>query len=503
MGTVSQVLALRGSLPPSKERVGLLANAVVYGGTGVVTQVVRLAQEVALRRLLVPEVIGIIGLADLVQSTVKSLDLGILAAAGRELPLVRGAGDAEQEGLVRVTALRGYIVQHVLCGIPIVVYALLAVSDRRICWALLAAAVAQVLTAACEGRQLVLQSAQKFIGLGRVTLMFSMSYAAGVVVGAKMFGLAGVLVGGMLAWAAQDLWLRRCVSSQGLRDGGRFEFGTLKGLVRFGLPLRFCDYPTAFAVLIDSMLVGKLLGLEGLAIYTTLRAFCGQALELPSRFSSVVLMRLYHDEATGGRMASAMLLRRFLMIQYFLILPAIICAVVVCLRLLTSCVLPRYTVVMPLAEVLLFEMYFVPQISLMRNYWIIDKKLDMIAASGGVWLLSRGVLLLLFLQKLGLGLTGAVWACLISAVLYFFFLLFAIGRSLWGGGGAVRIGFLAVFAAAYTGVVVRKLDAPVSANWLPALMAAGRQLFGILVLLSPLLVGGYGALQRSRRAETV
>lgn len=482
-----------------EDRSGVLGSAVAYGGIGIIIQVVRLIQEIALRRLLVPEVVGIIGLANLVQSAVKSMDLGILAAASRELPLLRGAGHSEEEGVVRVTAIRSYVAQSAVFAIPVAVYALVAVPDIRIRFALIAALIIQVLTAACEGRQLVLQSAQKFSGLGRVGLMFSLAYAFGVVGGAKFFGLAGVLGGGVAAWAAQAFWLRRYETSSALNKGGRFESRALMELIRFGLPLRICDYPTAFAVLVDSMIVGRLLGLEGLALYTTLRAFFNQALELPTRFSVVVLMRLYHNDAGPGRATSAPQLRRYLMVQYLLVLPAIVCGVVVGLQLLTSCLLPRYEAVVPLARLLLLEFYFVPQVSLMRNYWIMDKKLGMIAASGSLWLLSRVVLLYWLIEVRGLGLTGAAWACLVSAALYHFFVLATVGRSLWGGIGAAKLGLLAIFSAACTGVVVRQFSAPVLSGWIPAIAVAIRQMSGMSALLSPLLLLGLCEVVSSRR----
>lgn len=489
-------------MSPKKDGSGLLANAAVYGGIGIVVQAVRLVQAVALRRLLIPEVIGVIGLADLVQSSVKSLDLGIIAAASRELPLLRGAGRSEEEGVVRVTALRSYVAQSAVFAVPVAVYALAAVSDPRIRWALCAAVIIQVLSAACEGEQVVLQSAQKFVGLGRVGLLFALAYAVGVVIGARIFGLAGVLAGGVAAWAAQAFWLRRCGASYGLSEGGRFESKVLAELVRFGLPLRICDYPTALAVLVDSMLVGKLLGLEGLALYATLRSFYNQALELPTRFSSVVLMRLYHNDAGPGRAASAPQLRLFFLVQYLLVLPAIISVVVVGLRLLTSCLLPRYEAVVPLAQVLLLELYFVPQVSLMRNYWIMDKKLGMIAASGSIWLLSRVALLYWLIEVRGLGLSGAAWACLVSAALYHFFLLVTVGRSLWGGIGAVKLGLLVVFSVACTGVVVRQFSAPATPDWMPAIILAARQMTGMTALLSPMLLWGLWEIVRSRRARS-
>ncbi len=481
--------AWTSGLNASKGKSHVRANAAIYGGAGIIVQIFRLVQEVLLRRLLTTEIIGIIGLGDLVQSFAKSLDLGVVVAAGRDLPLLRGAGRLDEEAIARRTALWGYVAQAVIFAIPVVVYALVAVTDPNIRWALCAASLVQVLTAACEARQLVLQSVQNFASLSRVNLSFALIYAACVVSGAELFGLRGVLVGGVAAWIVQTFLLRHYIAGLVLQEG-RLDFRVLKSLISFGLPLKLCDYPTALAFLVDSMIVGKLFGLEGLAIYSTARAFFNQALELPTRFGSVVLMRLYHDDAAEGRAVSAAQLARFLKAQYFLILPVLVCGFAVGLRFLASCFLPRYMPTVAVAEVLILEAYFVPQISLMRNYWIIDKNLRLIAVSGSLWLISRVVLLYWLAVGLKLGLIGAAWACVASAIVYYAFLLIGIGHPLWGGAGSTRLGLSAIISAAVAAIAVRQLNTPMPAVLTAAMLVAVRQLTGMMMVISPLILFG-------------
>lgn len=477
----------------------LLANIAAYSGSGVIVQGVRFVQEVALRRLLMPEIVGVIGLADAVQSFVKTLDPGILAAASRELPLLRGAGQHEKELAVRATTVHAHVLQSALMALPVAGYALLFCSDRRISLALLAASVVQVLTAACEAQQLVLQSAHEFRTLSRIGILFSAAYALGVVGGARWAGLNGILIGGATAWAAQAVWLRVGRSHAGLGTAAKIDVPTLKGLVKFGLHLRVWDYPTSLAMVVDSLIVGRLLGLEALAIYSTLRAFCNQTFDLPARIGSVVLMKIYHDDAGNGRTSSAEKLFRFLVAQYLFILPVLICLGIAGVRLLTSCVLPRYEAVVPLASILLFESYFCPTTSLMRNFWIIDKNLNMLAASGGVWAISRVALLYWVIPKMGL--TGAAFACVMSAAIYYVFLLTTVGRAIWGGRDALKIGLLVAGSALYTAIATRLFIEPAAAGWIPAIFAASRQIVSMLALLSPMLAWGIWRFLRSVRPQ--
>ena len=230
----------------------LLRNIIAYSGTSLVVQVAQLVQGFVIRRLLHPDLLGAWNYVGVTLSFIGTFDVGITSGAARELPLLRGAARRAEEELVRSTAFWARLGQAAILAIGIVLYAwwggTRSAHAGLIAWS---AAVLLLLSAASESLTTFYQSSERYVALGRASMIGSLATAACLPLGVVLGGLVGLMCAAILAAILQFLLLIWLAGREGLQVRTAFSPSWLRQLVRFGLPMRLVDYPLAIFSILD------------------------------------------------------------------------------------------------------------------------------------------------------------------------------------------------------------------------------------------------------------
>ena len=99
------------------QRYSFVKNAISYSGTNIVGQFITLIRGFLVRRILPPEIMGFWNLVGVIQGLMGTFDLGCSAGAIRELPIISGKGNWEEETKIRSTTLWFTFFQNIIISL--------------------------------------------------------------------------------------------------------------------------------------------------------------------------------------------------------------------------------------------------------------------------------------------------------------------------------------------------------------------------------------------------
>lgn len=464
-------------------------NAFWNSAGNMALQAGRVVQDLGARWMLPPVIIGLWELVNLVRRLTSTFDLGFIPAAKRDLPVLRGRGDRDGEVAYRSTAFFAHGASRVLLSAGVIVYWALT-RDRHTAAESLAffgGAGMVLLYGVTEPLAAFYQNALKYRTFGRTTIVYSAVATPAVLAATYWWGVWGLVcatLGGLMLYATL---LARRLRSDDVTITRVWRTDVLRRLVRFAIPLRVVDYPQLLLREIDLLLVARFLGLGPLAIYGTAKLVLSQGIQLPAWVGQVVILRL--NERTGAsvprdRLAAEM--RRYLTFLDLVVLPLLICSVYLGFALIVPIALPEYVGSIDVVGIMLLTMFFMPQTTLVRNVWILDKRLLALFVNGLLGLTITAGALGLFVSLQGWSLAAVAEAYLLGHVLYYVITMMTVGREFLGARGALEIQAYVGVAALITAIVIGTIpDWGASGSDGPA-----NVLLRMLVLVLPLVVLG-------------
>ena len=434
-----------------------LKNVTTYVGTNLVSQIASVAREFVIRALIPPYLLGVWTMSMVVHDFANTFEIGIIPAAFRELPILDGANDRLEEMRVRSTTFWSRIAQGLLLSAGIVVYTVVyrGKYDRLQLFALGTAAFLVILTSINESFLSFFQAAQKYVSLSKLLLAFSLWQAITLPVGAAVGGVTGLIVAYALSFTVQAALLYWIGSRENLRIEKAWEWSRFKRLLSYGLPLRVVDYPLQIFPMLDVLLIGRYLGVGPLAIYATARAVLTQGQEIISRIGSVMLTRMFNlSGAQAERAYLAEELKRFLMVNYLVTIPIIIVVGNLGVGLLVPYLLPKYAAAVGVVRILLFALFFTPQTTLLRNFWMLDKNLIAVGISNVVGFAGITASLIVARLTTGFRLETIAFAMVAGYSIYSLYVIFSIGREVWGTARTLNFMCYLALSVLYTSVVI-------------------------------------------------
>ncbi len=469
-------------------------NALAYSGAGVIGQVCKVLQELVLRRLLPPGVLGIWNFAGVVQGFAGTFDAGTLVGAYRETALLEGAGRKEEALATRSTAFWSNLLQNAIIVLAIGGYVALFQARAPI-EKLAGLAAGSFLIFSCgliDAMTLFHQASQQYVSLSRTVVSSSILTSLVLPIGAYFGGAAGLLAAGLLGSAVQALLLLTSARIQGLGIRRYWRLSILRRLVSYGLPFRLADYPLNLFSVIDGMFVARYLGFEQLALYSTAKIIVSQSADFPARLGGVFASKLF-NQLGGGRSRADLAdsLLRFLAVSYMVVIPMIVLGVSCVVPLLFVHVLPNYTRTLPTLSILMFSIYFVPNTSVVRNFWLADSRLFGVAAINAVSLVGLLILGALILWGRGMSLSSVAFSVVGGYAWFFTCLMATIGREVWGWRKTLSVIASVAVSSLYVGLVLHWLTTqPEHASALVGAKVLALNLCKGVVLLSPLMLVG-------------
>ncbi|MBV9467181.1 MAG: hypothetical protein JO206_07035, partial [Solirubrobacterales bacterium] len=149
----------------------------------------------------------------------------------------------------------------------------------------------------------------------------------------------------------------------------------------------------------------------------------------------------------------------FLLLEYLVLLPALVCLAVQAFGFITATVVHGYARSDSVLTFLILASFFVPQTTIVRNFWMLDRRFVKLAASNVIGLLTHGLGLGGAILINGLSITSIAIGTLIGWAGYYLWMMGTIGRELWGSRSAAGVGLHALLGAGITAGVVALLPA--------------------------------------------
>lgn len=474
----------------------VVQSALVYSGTNVISQAALFASAFVLRRLLAPQAMGIWNLVAVIRGYLQPVGLGVLYGAYRELPMLRGRGDASAELRCRSVALWYSLAEAALLGGGVWCYAVWkgSIYGAMGFHALLVTGLLIILAKVTEAYQVFFLGAQRYVLISQALLVTGMVFALVLPLGALRWGVSGVLAAAIAAEAFRGGWLVHKAQEAGLRTGFILDVGVLKRLASVGIGLRLADYPmTAFQSL-DLLCVTKLMGLTGLGLYAFAKGVYSQASDVTTRMGNVVYTRTLVQYGEGiDRDTIGRDLRRFVLFQLFVSIPLVCWMAAAIGPFVIRRFTPMYVESIPTLLILLPASFFQAQNSILFTVWIAEKRLWSYGLSNVVGVMAVGSALVVMWFVLGrTTLSDVALATVVGYMLYFGYMILTAGRELWGmkTAGAVLLG--GIVAAGWMTVVVLFVarGTPGMTGWRADLVAATLRTLEGLAALSPLAAFG-------------
>jgi len=389
-----------------------------------------------------------------VQGFLSTFDLGCVAGATRELPIMRGKNNNEEERKIHSTTLGFTLLQSIIIGTLSICY----VYWNRFTYVPwdLRAAIVGIIIFIINNFQLsytcFFSGAQAFVPLGKVSIWGAIADAITLPLGAYYAGLSGLMgmaiLNNFLRTSLFVFFSRELNISLQLTIYGN----VLRRLLSFGFFLRLVDYPNALFSMAAVLWVTEFMTKTDLALFSMSMAFFLQLADLSSKAGVVYSMRYLEQ---GGRQVPrsvmANQLKQYLIVQLLVVVPLLSWAAGVFLPVVIKNFTPKYTQAIPALLVLLICNYFYVINSGLTNPWVLEKRL----IARGLANLSGLLLMILALSVSWFILhkqtiIDLAFATLIGYFLYFNYMVVAVGKDMWRRREGVEIILSVSIAAGWT-----------------------------------------------------
>ncbi len=479
----------------------VLKNILSFSSASAFGQVMRLIQEFVTRSLLPPEIMGLWNFVLVIKNLGASFDFGVTTAARRSIALFHGAGEREHIDVYARTSLVLQFTQQAIIAIGIVVYAYVFGEDGAFeTFALyLAAAVLLVLGAFGEAFIPIYQSLERYTALSKRLVVYWAAYAVLLVGGAYMADVKGLIAGMILVLVLQALTMGTGLRGLLSSATARWNFQAAKDMLSVGIPIRAFDYPFTISLMLDVLFVTKFLTLEILAIYATAKMVMFQLVQVPAWTANVIVTRIIAEVGKNkkSRRDLGYDVYLYLRLYYLVLAPLLILVAEAATTFLVGNFLPKYRESLGILPIFLFAIYFLPQGTVIRNFWMVDKRyraflrsslVALVAMTGGL-----GTLLLADIVSI----TNVAAVFLMSQVVYFAFLVSRIGPELWTTRQTVALVACIAGSVAVTLVALGSGGGLSRGATIPALSELILNTLLELAIVAPMVIGGLVLLRNS------
>lgn len=433
-------------------------NVLFFTSANLIGQIARVIQELALRVLMPPALLGQWNYISTIQGLGSTFDIGIQSAALRELAMEQGQNNQNEVIKIRVTALFSeWLYRSILIGGVAAYAAWNHSADEFKFWGLLAGALFFGIMGGNECLQVAYQSAQRFQSLGK-RLSWYWIFHSTLLIGGAYFGkINGLIFAMFLSLTSLYVVLKSGFGADSLpMDRSYFSFQVFRRLISYGMPVRICEMPMVFFQMIDILFLTKFADFNLLALYSTARLIAVQSSQVISWITSVMIARLTTFYGSVGKTKEEMgsEVSEVLLCYYTLIIPMIVLGATYCFVAGTKFLIPKYQESAKFLPYLLMTVYFYPQTSIIKNFWSIERRFKPILITNLVPCFMAILMLSFSYLKWGVQPKLIAQIMLICFISYQVVLFSWAGRQLWGPGKTIfLLGILALSYVLVSGAI--------------------------------------------------
>lgn len=381
-------------------KLAIAKDTGAFLASTLVIQVLSLVLAVFIRKVLGPESMGVWTFLGVLQTYIAYTNLGMVNAVSREIPVLRGAGAPPAEiervrdtGFTYITAVSLFTAGMLLAG----AFAWRSRLPEPVFYGLLMLAVLTIIERTNNYLVQILYADKEFVLTSRFRIWSAVANAGLVLALVGRFGLYGMYVASVLSFAFN--WAYLNLKSK-IRFHLRWDKAETAKLMRFGIPLFALTFLWSFFNSLDKVVVGAMLGMTELGVYSIAVMAASYVFMLPNVFQIVLLPRTlerFGDASdVRGRWTYAVLPGR-LMVGYFSLFIALFW---IAAPLLCSVFLEEYLAGIPALKAALFGACFASLAQQMshvllgykRHLWMLPVMALMAAGiwGAGAWVAAHG-----------------------------------------------------------------------------------------------------------------
>jgi len=438
-----------------------LKNALTYSSTNLLSQFFLFIQGIALRRILIPELMGIWNIVNVVRGYVQPITIGVRAGAARELPIIHGAQNSKDEFRYRSVALTYSIAEILLIGLGIITYVLIKSESYKPIEIFAILSVPPLLLASriYINYFTFLQSKHLFIPLGQILIMGSLLLCILLPAGAFFFGISGIFIGALIAEFLRAFLIIYKARGQDIRASYLWDKPILKRLASQGFRQTSSSYPATLFSSLDLLWITKFLGLEALAIYALSKSLYLNGVDITARMTTVFNTRTLINFGKGiSNLEIANEMKNFMQFQLLVTAPLICIGVASFGPFLVRQFIPLYVDCIPLIFILPLCSLFIYQNNNLNTIRIAEKRYLDCGLSNvcGVITVSGSLAVTWYFLHLR-SLESIATATLIGTILYSAQVYFSEGRRAWGFVEALKIFLKIIFATVWIAFIFHYL----------------------------------------------
>ncbi|OIO38083.1 MAG: hypothetical protein AUJ71_03905 [Candidatus Omnitrophica bacterium CG1_02_49_16] len=347
-------------------------------------------------------------------------DLGVRDAGLREMTQAAGAADEITRIKIKNQSFTFTLFTAFFASLTVVVISIFGVKDPFLKNCLYVVALLVVATQ-LYNFMLTIFRAEKNIGtLSRIIVLNILFVAFFALTGAQLAGAFGFAAGTFVATALSAYFAYRMS-----RDHFHFEIDgkSLWKLVTIGFPLIVAGYALDTFLGVDSIMIGKMLGIQSLGLYT-IALMAVQQINSLGRFSQIVLMphiQERYGQAKSLVTSKALLVRSTSALMH--LLPFMIGFVYFAVPVVVYFFLPRFQGGLPSMKILVVGYFFVAVNEMSTTIlFTVNKQKYLIPLFAAMTVVA--IALNFFFIRMGYGLEGVAVATSVAYFCYFLALFF-------------------------------------------------------------------------------
>lgn len=459
-----------------KERI--IKDTFLYAAANYVAMVIGAVVGIVTKAILGTDGAGYWAVIKVFNSYGEYSDLGTRNAMVREIPQAIGAGKSASASKTQDSAF-AFTSLAALSSAAVIFAVGLTLPDQTLRKGLIVCAALVVATQLYNFSLVLLRTLKKVGVLSLVIVMNVAAVGALSVLGAWWKGVIGLALGVTLATFFSAL-------NAYLLGGIRFKFvwdaGEIARLLKIGFPMVVISYALITFLSLDTLMIGKMIGIHEVGLYT-IGLMSVQQVGSLSRFSQIIFLPHVQERygRTGSLGDSAQLLIRLTRVLAYT-MPFLIAGVVFLVPVMVELFLPRFIGGLGAMKILVVGYYFVAVNELSASAaFTADKQRQLIPFLGLVIALAAGLNWAFI--RLGWGIEGVAAATAVSYALCFAVLFtFAFSKLTdLKTVRAARTEIIAVFA--YFALTVYGIDAALSDRLMGLTGALGQWAVFCLVFL--------------------
>ena len=466
-----------------KQKHIIIKDTLLYSGANYITIIIGIVVSVFSKKILGVSGAGSWALLSVVLLYGTYICLGIKNSLYREVPQCIGAKEVAKAGKIQNVTFSYLIVISLVGSVVIWILSFYLFTDPVLKTGVKIVAVLVFVTQMYNLVLTILRARKQISILSKVVVFNSLFVAVFALPGAYLFNVNGFAAGMVVSTALSFYFSKRWGN---IRFSLEFDLVQIWHLLKIGLAMFLSGILYRTFMNIDKIMIGKMLGLEQLGLYTIGIMAVSQIGSLP-RFFSIVIFP--HIQEKYGVTKDVMEIKNMILKPTYLISrlgPVLLGIIIFLVQLVVLSVLPQFKDGLDVMKILVFGYFFIVVNEMSSTLlFTINKQKLLIPLYGIMVAVSIGMNYLFI--TFGWGITGVALGTSISYLLFFLVVFTLASNHIMAWRSIVRFHFEIMIFYIYFLMNILWIDAIV--NFSNIFTTAFLKITCFLLISIPVLIG--------------